>query len=222
MSGRSSSADEEVAGTTYSASGSDDAQASQLPDRQRRRLPIVDTNNLGRVLRQAEIQVSDSPGFFFAAMPTPRTPKSGEKAKLPSAASARKTRAKAAKKAAEEAAARAKPPDQARVTPPDQAGVTPPDQAGVTDPDVPQGTRVHPKGDGDTTPDREPGPRGVAGTSGTGTGKILDKDKTSKEDDWTSQGSAKSPMKRPSQTQAGASKPKKSVGDNPWRDQEIP
>jgi hypothetical protein len=29
-------------------------------------------------------------------------------------------------------------------------------------------------------------------------------------------------MKRSSQTQAGASKPKKSVGDNPRRDQEIP
>jgi hypothetical protein len=93
MSGRSSSADEEVAGTTYSASGSDDAQASQLPDRQRRRLPIVDSHNLGRVLRQAEIQVGDSPGFFFAAMPTPRMPKSAEKVKHPSTASARKTRA---------------------------------------------------------------------------------------------------------------------------------
>jgi hypothetical protein len=131
MSGRSLSADKEVAGTTCSASGPDDAQSSQLPDRQRRRLSVVDTHNLGRVLCQAEIQVGDSPGFFFATMPTPRTPKlpkSGEKAKLPSAASARKTRAKAAKKAAEEAAARAKPPDQAGFTPPDQAGVTPPDQ----------------------------------------------------------------------------------------------
>jgi hypothetical protein len=170
MSGRSSSANEEVAGTTYSASGSDYAQASQLPDRQRRRLPIVDTHNLGRVLHQAEIQAGDSPGFFFAAMPTPRTPKSGEKAKQPSDGSARKTRAKAAKKAAEEAAARAKSITQ------------PPDQAGVTDPDVPQGTGVHPQGDGDTTPDREPGPRGVAGTSGTGEGKHLDKNQTLKED----------------------------------------
>jgi hypothetical protein len=122
-------------------------------------------------------------------------PKSGEKAKQLSAASARKTRAKAAKKTAEEAAARAKPPDQAGVTPPDQAGVMPPDQAGVTDPDVPQGTRVHPQGDGDTTPDREPGPRGVAGTSGMGEGKNLDKDQTSKEDASPSPGSAKSPMK---------------------------
>jgi hypothetical protein len=146
MSGLSSSAEEEVAGTTYS-SGSDDAQASQLPDRQRRRLPIVHSHNLGRVLRQAEIQVGDSPGFFFAAMPTPRTPKLAEKAKQPSAASARKTRAKAAKRAAEEAAAKAK-------------GITqPPDQAGVADPDVPQGTGVHPQGDGNTRPDREPGPR---------------------------------------------------------------
>jgi hypothetical protein len=214
MSGRSSSADEEVAGTTYSASGSDNAQASQLPDRQKRRLPIVDTHNLERVLHQAEIQVGDSPGFFSAAMPTPRTPKSGKKAKQPSAALARKTRAKAAKKATEEAAARAKPPDQ----------------AGVTDPDVPQGTRVHPQGDGNTTPDREPGPRGVAGTSGTGEGNNLDKDQTSKEDASPSLGSAKSPMKRPSQTKTGASKPKKSVrddpsksvGDDPRRDQEIP
>jgi hypothetical protein len=82
MSGRSSSAVEEVAGTSYSASGSDDAQASQLPDRQRRRLPIVDTHNLGRVLRQAEIQVGASPSFFFAEMPTPHTPKSAEKARL--------------------------------------------------------------------------------------------------------------------------------------------
>jgi hypothetical protein len=218
MSGRSSSADEEVAGDTYSASGSDNAQASQLPDRQRRWLPIVDTHNLGRVLHQAEIQVGDSPGFFFAAMPTPRTPKSGEKAKQPSAASARKMRAKAAKKAAEEAAARAKSITQQ------------PDQTGVTDPDVPQCTGVHPQGDSDTTPDQEPGPRVVAGSSGTGEGKNLDKDQTSKEDATPSLGSAKSPMKRPSQTKTGASKPKKLVGDDPRksggddprRDHEIP
>jgi hypothetical protein len=120
--------------------------------------------------------------------------------------------------AAEEAAARAKSITQ------------PPDQAGVTDPDVPQGTRVHPQGDGNTTPDRDPGPRGVAGTSGTGEGKNFDKDQTSKEDASPSLGSAKSPMKRPSQTKTGASKPKKSVGDDPRksvgddprRDHEIP
>jgi hypothetical protein len=155
MSGQSSSADEEVDGTTY-FSGSDDAEASQLPDRQRRRLPIVVSHNLGRDLRQAEIQVGDSPGFFFAAMPTPRTPKSAQKVKQLSAASARKTRARAAKRAAEEAAAKAK-------------GITQlPDQAGVADPDVLQGTGVHPQGDGETRPDREPGPRGVAGKSGAG------------------------------------------------------
>jgi hypothetical protein len=62
----------------------------------------------------------------------------------------------------------------------------------------------------------------VAGTSGTGTGTKMDKDKTSKEDASPSPGSAKSPMKRPSQTKTGASKPKKSVGDDPRRDQEIP
>jgi hypothetical protein len=143
-------------------------------------------------------------------MPTPRTPKLAEKAKQPSAALVRKTRAKAAKKAAEEAAAKAK-------------GITqPPDQAGVADPDVPQGTGVHPQGDGDTRPDREPGPRGVAGTSGAGEGKNLDKDETSKEDASPSLGLAKSPMKRPSQTKTGASKPKKSIGDDPRRDDEIP
>jgi hypothetical protein len=50
----------------------------------------------------------------------------------------------------------------------------------------------------------------------------LDKDQPSKEDASPSLGSAKSPMKRPSQTKTGASKPKKLVGDDPRRDHEIP
>jgi hypothetical protein len=53
-------------------------------------------NSLGQVLATAETQISDQPGFFFAAMPNKRTPqKSASKKKL-EAASARKTRAKLA------------------------------------------------------------------------------------------------------------------------------
>jgi hypothetical protein len=58
MSGRSLSADKEVAGTTYS-SGSDDAEASQLPDRQRRQVPIVDSHNLGQKSNEKTIPDQD-------------------------------------------------------------------------------------------------------------------------------------------------------------------
>jgi hypothetical protein len=62
----------------------------------------------------------------------------------------------------------------------------------------------------------------VSGRSVSGEGNNLDKDKTSKEDVWPSLGSANGPMKRPSQTKIGASKPKKSIGDDHRRDDEIP
>jgi hypothetical protein len=63
-------------------------------------LPMVDSHSLGQVLATAETQLSDPPGFFFAAMRPKRTPqKSASKKKL-EAASARKTRAQLAAKTA--------------------------------------------------------------------------------------------------------------------------
>jgi hypothetical protein len=72
----------------------DDKQHQQHP--QRRRLPIVNSHLLGRVLATAETQLSGPPGFFFAAMPTECTPQRLAGKKKLEAASARKTRAKLA------------------------------------------------------------------------------------------------------------------------------
>jgi hypothetical protein len=74
-----------------------------------RRLPVVDSINLGRIIDLAEGQVEQEPGYFFAAMPTQRTPRTAKKS-MPSANSARKTRAKkvlAARMAEQEAARKA-------------------------------------------------------------------------------------------------------------------
>jgi hypothetical protein len=73
------------------------------------RLPVVDSINLGRIINLAEGQVGQEPGYFLAAMPTQRTPKTAKKSML-SASSARKTRAKkvlAARMAEQEAARKA-------------------------------------------------------------------------------------------------------------------
>jgi hypothetical protein len=63
---------------------------------QRRRLPIVNSHLLGRVLATTETLLSDPPGFFFAAMPTKSTRQMLASDKKVEAASARKTRAKTA------------------------------------------------------------------------------------------------------------------------------
>jgi hypothetical protein len=61
----------------------------------RRRLPVVDSLSIDRILAQAETQISDPPGFFFAAMPpVQRTPKSTGKSKANLSASARKRKGK--------------------------------------------------------------------------------------------------------------------------------
>jgi hypothetical protein len=60
----------------------------------RRRLPVVDSISIGRILAQAETQISDQPGFFFAAMPIQRTPKSNGNSKANLSASARKRKGK--------------------------------------------------------------------------------------------------------------------------------
>jgi hypothetical protein len=65
---------------------------------QQRRLPIVDRHLLGRVLATAETQLSDPSGFFFAAMPTKRTPQKLASKKKFEAASARKMRLQLAAK----------------------------------------------------------------------------------------------------------------------------
>jgi hypothetical protein len=43
----------------------------------RRRLPIVDSILIGRVIKTAESQIDNPPGFFFQAMPVARTPHGG-------------------------------------------------------------------------------------------------------------------------------------------------
>jgi hypothetical protein len=73
---------------------SDDERHQQHP--QRRRLPIVDSHSLGQVLATAETLLSDLPGFFFAAMPTKRTPQKLASNKKVEATLVRKTRAKTA------------------------------------------------------------------------------------------------------------------------------
>jgi hypothetical protein len=61
----------------------------------RRRLPVVDSISIDRILTKAETQISDQPGFFFASMPpVQRTPKSTGKSKANLSASARKRKGK--------------------------------------------------------------------------------------------------------------------------------
>jgi hypothetical protein len=61
----------------------------------RKRLPVVDSLLIDRILAQAETQISDPPGFFFAAMPpVQRRPKSTGKSKANLSASARKRKGK--------------------------------------------------------------------------------------------------------------------------------
>jgi hypothetical protein len=64
-------------------------------------LPIVDSHLLGRVIATAETQLSDPPGFFFAAMPPKRTLQKLASEKKLEAASARKTRLQLAAKMAD-------------------------------------------------------------------------------------------------------------------------
>jgi hypothetical protein len=76
---------------------SDDNERHQQHPK-RRRLPIVDSHSLGQVLATAETQLSGPPGFFFAAMPTKRTPqKSAGKKKLEAALTRKKRTQLAAK-----------------------------------------------------------------------------------------------------------------------------
>jgi hypothetical protein len=80
----------------------------------RRRLPVVDSIILGGIIDLAEGKVGQEPGYFFAAMPTQRTPKTAKKS-TPSASSARKTRAKkvlAARMAEQEAGGKASDAEQ--------------------------------------------------------------------------------------------------------------
>jgi hypothetical protein len=73
---------------------SDEGETKQVS---RRRLLIVDSFNLGRIIGTAEAQIQSPPGFFFAAMPTTRTPQTGSnKSKK---GKGRKTRAGAAAEA---------------------------------------------------------------------------------------------------------------------------
>jgi hypothetical protein len=62
----------------------------------RRRLPVVDSILIERILAQSETQISDQPGFLFATMPIQRTPKSTGKSKANLSASARKRKGKPA------------------------------------------------------------------------------------------------------------------------------
>jgi hypothetical protein len=96
----------------------DDEVVSKDEETTLRRLPVVDSINLGRIIDLAEGQVGQEPGYFFAAMPTQRTPKTAKKS-TPSASSARKTRAKkvlAARMAEQEAAGKVSEAEQPTAT----------------------------------------------------------------------------------------------------------
>jgi hypothetical protein len=80
-------------------SSDDDERYQQHP--QRRRLPIVNSYSLGQTLATAETQLSDPPGFFFAAMPLKRTPIKLASEKRLEAALVRKTREQLAAKTAD-------------------------------------------------------------------------------------------------------------------------
>jgi hypothetical protein len=166
----------------------------------RRRLPVVDSINLGRIINLAEGQVGLEPGYFFSAMPTQRTPKTSKKS-MPSASSAKKTRAKkvlAARMAEQEAARKAS----------DAKELTTPTLLRVESGEAKKGL----------------GPTGKAGPSAPAEGKEAasqgDPDvpelPPEQEVVQLSRGSAKqSPRKRPSQGTdgKGAAEPKKLVGD---------
>jgi hypothetical protein len=72
------------------SSNDDDKWYQQHP--QRCRLPIVDSHLLGRTIAIAKTQLSDPPGFFFAAMPPKRTPVKSVSDKRVEPTSVRKTR----------------------------------------------------------------------------------------------------------------------------------
>jgi hypothetical protein len=96
----------------------DDEVVSKDGETTRRRLPVVYSINLGCIIDLAEGQVGQEPGYFFAAMPTQRTPKTGKKS-TPSASPARKTSAKkvlAARMAEQEAAGKASEEEQPTAT----------------------------------------------------------------------------------------------------------
>jgi hypothetical protein len=63
----------------FSLSSSHTSDKGETKQVLRRRLPIVDSFNGGRIIGTAEAQIQSPPGFFFAAMPTTRTPQTGSK-----------------------------------------------------------------------------------------------------------------------------------------------
>jgi hypothetical protein len=74
------------------SSTSDKAEAGS--GNPRKRLPIVDSINLPRIIATAEALLTSTPFFFFSSMPTSRTPQSAAKAKKAAAVAAlKKTRA---------------------------------------------------------------------------------------------------------------------------------
>jgi hypothetical protein len=78
--------------SSWRGSKSDEAEASS--GNPRRRLPIVDSLSLPRIIATTETQLTSPPGFFFSAMPTSRTPQSAAKAKKAAdVAALKKTRA---------------------------------------------------------------------------------------------------------------------------------
>jgi hypothetical protein len=80
--------------TSFSGRGSTSDEAEASSGNPRRRLPIVDSISLPRIIATAETRLTSPPGFFFSAMPTSRTPQSAAKVKKAAAAAAlKKTRA---------------------------------------------------------------------------------------------------------------------------------
>jgi hypothetical protein len=185
------------------SSTSDEAEAS--PGNQRRRLPIVDSINLPRIIATAEAQQTSPPGFLFLAMPTSRTPQIAAKAKKAAAVAAlKKTRAQTAA-ASGEATKGLETPVRA-----EEVGSVPGPSAGAG-----SSREADPGGGSHTTSSsatgsQPPKPPEGGGDPGGGTAEVRKGVKPS-------QGLAKSPTKRKSARKEGTDAPSsaKKTGDAP-------
>jgi hypothetical protein len=167
---------------------------------ERRRLPIIDSISVGGVLDAAETQIGDPPGFFFAAMPTPRTPQPDQTQGNKSKALARKTRA--AKLTAEAAAGAVR------------QGINDPLVASL--PEIPPvqgmgGQELPSRNEAPGEKALKAGPLGQAGASG---GPLSNASPGPTPGRGPAESGTPSPRKRPGPKQAGSSSAKKKPGAN--------
>jgi hypothetical protein len=174
----------------------------------------VDSSWLPRIIATAEAQLTSPPGFFFAAMPTSRTPQSAKAKKAAAAAGLKKTRAQTVA-ASGDATKGCETPAQT-----EEVGSVPGPSSG------PGSSReAGPGGGGHTmsssaTGSQPPKPPEGGGDQGGGNAAVSKKGVT------PSRGSAKSPTKRKSARKEGSDAPspaKKTVSaPGPVVDQQRP